>query len=292
MSNDKKKPEAKHPPKPTGSETNKKRRSWGKIIDPRSDQSALVPYVISPRCTALLSRQPCLQWNAAEDATHYTVNLHAEGKGIIWQTETPDTQLVYPGKPPLEVGLEYWLVVEANPGTSSCKDESPEALSFQLLNDDQGQQVQAQVQQAQQESTGDDRVLAIVQIYQRYDLRAAAIPLLETAIQQGSQFAILHKTLGDLYSTIGLFLKAEAIYQKTISLAEDADDLEMQAAVAASFGTVHNALGDRTEARDWLKQAKYGYEALGKTAKVKALEQTLFSLDQHQIGDDECDAPV
>lgn len=256
----------------------KKAKKPFRIIDPRGGVNPLIPYVIRPRRTALLDPLPTLEWNAAQDATGYSVYLQVAGE-TIWETETEETRLVYTGEPSLEPDVDYQLLVEANTGTSSSDDDMPDGVAFQLLSSSKAQQVQAAMQQARQAFTAEKQPLAVLSIYRTYELRAEAIHLLETAIQQGSRGVEIHQALGELYSEVGLILKAEETYREAVRLAEDTDDLVAQAAAAAGLGTVYAGLKKQGEALYWLTQAKYGYEALGEMEVVKALQERLVNLD-------------
>jgi len=275
MSNDPKQNQPEKNPKPSHlpQKPSKTKKRKPKIIDPRRCVDPLIPYIINPRRTALLGHLPNLQWNAVQDATCYSVSLQAFEE-TIWQTKIAETQLVYLGASPLESGVEYTLLVEADTGTSSSDDAMSGSIAFRLLDDTKMQKIQTAMQQSKQIQE-ENQIHKTISLYRSYELRAEAIKLLETEIQQGHQVEGYHQILGELYSEVGLSLEAETAYLKAVELAEDTDDLGAQAAAAVGLGNVYVALKTQDEALYWLTQAKYGYEALADMEAVKVLEGML-----------------
>ncbi|MDJ0577978.1 MAG: hypothetical protein QNJ65_22815, partial [Xenococcaceae cyanobacterium MO_234.B1] len=79
----------------------------------------IIPYIISPRNTALLNNRPILRWNAVPGATRYEVLVQDASLTLDWQTETSNTEIEYPGEPPLQPDSYYLLIVETDKGNSS-----------------------------------------------------------------------------------------------------------------------------------------------------------------------------
>lgn len=97
-----------------------------------------IPYIISPRRTALLNKQPILRWNAVIGAKSYTVSV--EGDNVNWTKQVSDTQLVYPGEQPLQPGGRYLLTIVADTGATSMEEPvKPGGLNFSLLDATQSQ---------------------------------------------------------------------------------------------------------------------------------------------------------
>ena len=70
----------------------------GKIIGKQNDNAPggddpNIPYIISPRRTAVLDSQLTLRWNPAPGATRYTVQLI--GPNMNWETEVSGTEVTY-----------------------------------------------------------------------------------------------------------------------------------------------------------------------------------------------------
>ena len=273
MSSKPKSSQSNPPPKPPKPPKSRKPR----LIDPRSDYNPLIPYIIRPRRTALLDRQPLLRWNGVPQATRYIVSFRTR-KGTVWQVDTSETQLVYPGDPALEPGVEYLPIVESDTGVSSRDEAVPSMAKFRLLDLETVAQVQAEVEQARQEWTGEMQTLAVAYVYMKSELRAEAIDLLEAVVEEGSQMAAIYLTLGELYVEVGLSLKAKPFYLRAIELASEAGDLEEKTMAAVGLGEVSEALGNVEEAIARLNEAKEGYAALGDEEAVKELEEKLAEL--------------
>lgn len=233
--------------------------------------SETIPYIISPRNTFLLTNRPLLRWNAVPGASRYRVELR--GGGLDWQTETSSTQIKYPGNPPLEAGSRYLLSVTTDKRVSSEAEEGAN-LRFSRLDASQIDSVRAGVNQLQQEQlTKEAKGLALADLYQEYQLNAEAIELLENLVKEGTQTPVVYQLLGDIYSQVGLSLQARNHYSKALELARGERDLEGQAEATFGLATAEYALGKRSEAKEWLTQARANYQSLGDNLKIEEIEQ-------------------
>ncbi len=189
-------------------------------LDPR------IPYIISPRRTLLLTDKPVLRWNPVAGATSYTVSIVSE-EGILWeQKDVRETQLVYPGVPPLKPGVEYKLIVLADSGASSEKEDG-QGRSFQLLGAGEAKHVREAVDLLERQSlSGDDKALLQAYLYRGYYLRAEAIETLEKQAASGSKNPEVYRLLGDLYLQVGVTPLAEKNYMEAIQLYEAAGDAQ------------------------------------------------------------------
>jgi hypothetical protein len=252
-------------------------RRPGDIIPPRSSTNPLIPYIISPRRTLLLNPLPTLRWNAVPGALSYSVSLIGD-EDVIWEEQVSETEVVYPGEPPLEPGVDYLLIVDADTGASSQEEEFP-SLGFSLLDETEATVVRDSLKQLASLELADEALaLATVNLYIGYDLKAEAIETLEALVKQGSQTATVHRTLGKLYQEVGLTRLALTRYLRAAELAAEVEDVEGQAAVAVGLGQVYQAVADSEAARRWLTQAGDGYAALGDRQRVSELEEQLAKL--------------
>lgn len=230
-----------------------------------------IPYIISPRRTTLLSSQPPLfRWNPIPNATGYSVTL----VGGNWETETSEPQALYSGDP-LEPGRSYLLIVEASTGASS-REEPPNGLNFQILDEQIAQTVREKRAKIEQQPLSESgKTLAIAQLYRQHHLIAKAIALLETLTESGAATAAIDRQLGDLYfENLALVAPAERYYARAIERVSP-NDLEAQAAIQAGLGRSQMALGKTETARRWLTLARQGYETLGDCHKAKAVARLL-----------------
>lgn len=243
----------------------------------RSSDISSIPYIISPRATVLLSERPTLRWNTVPTATQYIISISAED--LVWETETNQTELVYPmDQPPLKPGIVYSLSVEANNGKRS-QDEGVPGLGFSLIDKGQAQQVIASSEKlAGLALSKESWAYAQAQIYTSHGLIAEAIEVLETQVEAGSQAAAIFRMLGDLYQKIGLNSLAEAPYVKAIELAQTSGDVEGLAAAQASLGEVYIALGNSDQAVQLLTRAQAGFAKLGDMQRANQIEPTLETI--------------
>jgi hypothetical protein len=225
----------------------------------------LIPYIISPRMTCLLSRQPILRWNAVTGVTTYTISIH----GVDWVTKTTTTQFVYPtDAPPLRPGVTYLLLVEADNGRAS-REESAPGLGFSLLEPDEAEPVRADEARLHNLAlSAEAESYALAHLYAGHELVAEAVDLLEELAAGDSQEAAVYRTLGDLYHSIGLERLAEARYLRAEELAGEAGDVEGQAAALAGLGEVYASLGNKDQALVHWQQALKHYQAIGDAAQA------------------------
>ena len=121
-------------------------RRGGSTIPPRGDTNALIPYIISPRNTLVLTDKPVLRWNASPGATSYVVSIKTNKGDVIWETQVETTEVVYPGQPPLKPGVNYVMTVIAdNERSSEEEEEDISELQFRLLDETERQPVQTEI---------------------------------------------------------------------------------------------------------------------------------------------------
>ena len=92
-------------------------RNGSQLGNVRGPTDNLIPYIISPRATQLLTFTPTLRWNSVPGTTSY--NVRVRGGDVDWSTEVEGTEIEYPGDPPLEPDVWYLLIIEADNDKSS-----------------------------------------------------------------------------------------------------------------------------------------------------------------------------
>ncbi|ACK65615.1 conserved hypothetical protein [Rippkaea orientalis PCC 8801] len=238
-----------------------------------------IPYIISPRNTTILTNRPLLQWNKVPGATRYTVKL--EGSGLDWQTETTNTEILYPGEPILQPGGYYRLVVTTEDPKVSSKDEQGANLSFNILDKAKVESINAEVAKIkQQELTPEAEKLAIAYLYETSGLKADAITILSELVAQKTQTMAGYKLLGDLYLQVGLNKQAKEAYLQSLELAEKSGDLEGQAESQFGLGEANYGLTGKDKALECLKKAQQSYLALGDESKVQEVENRIKQINK------------
>ncbi|NEO85999.1 MAG: hypothetical protein F6J87_17345 [Spirulina sp. SIO3F2] len=227
-----------------------------------------VPYVLSPRLSAILNPQPTLRWLPVAGATRYTVTV--KGGQVLMRQETTETQLLYSGVP-LQPGRSYTVVVEADTGASS-EDDKVESISFTLLTPEERAAVQAEVAELRQRITDpEEQQLAIANFYIERGLMAAAIELLEARWQEHPS-AELAMRLGNLYFYwLQLADPSEYYYQQARELAGEAPSLT-RAVALAQLGHVQAKKRQPEAAIASWQAAQAIYRARGDIEKVEELD--------------------
>jgi hypothetical protein len=248
------------------------------IQSTRGGNDPFIPYIISPRKTKLLNANPLLSWHPAPGAISYKVDLTVAG-GTIWTTDTSETNMVYPGIPALQPGVNYLLVVTAEVSANiptdtptdvptnkkiTSNDEGINGLGFTLLNPADRQRInEAHSRISGLQLAPDAESLALANLYQGNGLVAEAAQILETLAENQSQASAVYRKLGDLYLQISLNLLAEKNYRIALGLSQTDGDVEGQAMAQNGLGEANAALGRIDEAKNWFNQALDIYKALG-----------------------------
>jgi tetratricopeptide (TPR) repeat protein len=242
----------------------------GRTVRARSPQDALVPYVIYPRNTSVLSDRPDLEWNSVPGSERYTVSL-MNGDTVVWTKEVTDNEMSYPSEADaLQPGIDYTLLIQASSGASSTEDDQP---IFRLLSAPEAKVVQqAEALLASQPTTVETALLR-ANLYAGAGLYSESIKTLKALLAEGNQSPEVYRQLGDLYAESGLTLLAEDIYLQAIPLAKE--NLEEQANLQVALGELYEAIGENQESSRWLTQAKESYAKLGNQYQVSQLEQRL-----------------
>ncbi|BAU10740.1 unknown protein [Leptolyngbya sp. NIES-3755] len=282
---------------------------WG-LLRVRGTQSAaviggidtIIPYLLSPRHTLLLSNTPTFRWNAVPEVKQYTIQLKSP-KGIIWETNTRSTQITYLGNPALQPGIAYSVIVKASNGKSSEQDgignQRSTTLDFRILRPSEAETVKAEVNAIVQSSTTSEvKTLRLAEYYsnyvlpeaaisaygltaplfETYSLTTASIEILEAQLKQGKPSPILHRTLGNLYWQIGLAQPAIAHYTKAIDLVRSSLDLEEWTLSNFSLGQIYTTTNSTANALNAYQQARIGFLFLGNTPRVNLVESRIREL--------------
>jgi hypothetical protein len=245
--------------------------------DPRSPSNPDIPYIISPRQTLLLTDKPKLRWNQVLGVKSYDVSLQ-KGNSVVWQTKVNTNEIMYPGKPKLELNEEYLLVVKADKDKFST-DEIPYARGFRLLSAQEAQLVTTAITHLNNQKVP-DRVKALQSafFYIGSDLKSEAIEVLEALINSGVKESYVYRKLGNLYWETGVNLIAETNYLNAHKVAIAQKDIIQQAEIAEALADLYIDIEDQKTALDWLTQARNSYKTLGNTQRVEELDTQLKEL--------------
>jgi hypothetical protein len=268
----------------------------GDLVNVVGGSDPTIPYIISPRRTWLLNNKPLLKWNPIPGANSYKVRV--KGEGIDWQTQVIKNEVVYAGEQPLQPGVTYLLLVEANTGQSSQRekasslneggtlpfyeDDKYAGWGFSVLPEEDAKAVHENIKRILTwefwELPEDTKTLAVADVYISNDLYAEAIDTLETLVQKNSQAPGVYQLLGDLYGHVGLNLLAEARYLQAVEFAKAAEDPEAEANARAGLARVYAITGNLDSATKQFEQAQAKYKSLGDTQRASDIERNLTEL--------------
>jgi hypothetical protein len=242
----------------------------------RNANDPTIPYLISPRNTYILTRQPTLTWNSVAGATSYQVQV--SGPGVNWKTQVSQPQVVYSGSEALQGGKRYWVTITAHNGVSTKDKDNP---GFTVLSDADTQRVKTEISQLQQQPLSDEsKVLALAHLYRSNELNAEAIAVLEKAVKQENKTTTVYQLLGSIYQQVGLNQLAKEPYLTGLNLAKAEHNWEAQAMIQESLGEVEETLDKLKDALQRYQEAQGSYRVLGDEEKVQKLQQKMDDLNR------------
>lgn len=240
-----------------------------------------IPYVISPRSTRLLSSTPLLRWRAADGASYYTACLRPVSEKCIWKAQTEDTQVRYPGDPPLLPGKMYILEVTADNHRTSAEDVAP-GTEFQIIQVGERSRIEAALALLKSAPLTDaERNFAIAQFYAAKDLKADALEVIRELERTDVSLPRLSLLAGDLYRGSALPVEAADAYAQAAALATSPalEDAEAGAQAHMSLGAIFVELGEIDTAKAAYQTARKLFVRLGDSTSVTKVDEELDKLE-------------
>jgi uncharacterized small protein (DUF1192 family) len=245
-----------------------------------------VPYVISPRNTALLSGEAMtLRWNPVAGATEYTVSI--QGEGVDWTTTVPDTSVTVPETVSFEPNYTYSVTVMTDTGLSSAEGIP---VRFAVVPIGEATRIQAQVADiACLCLEPDEETIAIALLYlefqnsdpdwDSYALNQAALDVLTARIEAGTQSAQVYLLQGEAYQTMGLPLLAQDAFQQGLALAEATEQQELQAQAHLGLAAVAARQTEYRAALEQLAAALTLYEVMEDEERVTEVQDRIEAVE-------------
>ncbi|NER85166.1 MAG: tetratricopeptide repeat protein, partial [Leptolyngbya sp. SIO1D8] len=240
---------------------------------PPRDFDSQLPYVISPRNTALLGvTQPMIRWNSLEGAQEYRVLLFTDSPdNPVWTTQISTPEVRYDG-PELQRDTRYRLEITADNGLSSSADI---AVGFTLLSESEADRITREVAVLEEINLNPDaEALGLALSYQGYEhedpaqdtdspLNQAALEVLQARIDDGTDNSLIYVMQGDIYFSVGLPLRAQEHYQQALTLATKTGQLQGQAGSQDGLALLAQGRGELSEAIAYTEEALALYEVMG-----------------------------
>lgn len=235
------------------------------------------PYIISPRRTYLLNKQPTIHWNEIPGATSYKVSI-MNGSEVHWQQEVVGTKVVYPGEPLLNSCILYSIKIESNNNLSSESVSDHPGWGFRVLDEELIYNLQTAIANIKQKSADELSALELVSLYMEYGLFTEAIEELERLANTKNQIAEVYCTLGELYSHVGLHWRAKEPFEKALIILETIGDVKGKIVVKVELAQVKAALETNNEANALLQEAQSDFETLADGDQQKEIQEILEGL--------------
>lgn len=257
---------------------------------------ASVPYVISPRNAWIQNPNPSqpytIRWNPVEGANRYTVRLwrwtfeRDRPEVALWETTTVDdtNELPFPFLVPLEPGNYYSIEVVTDTGVSSDLDEGYYESGFQLLFNEDYEELRLQldslpapetdISQADT-TTREEAQLAKAGVFFLEEMYADALAALQSLVNSPTASDLVYTALGDTYSQSGLNQLAIEAYGQALTLATAQGDTLSTATIRVNLADVHATLGLFDDALEHLRQARNDYAQLDEAIEVARLDRRI-----------------
>ncbi|MEM8613623.1 MAG: tetratricopeptide repeat protein [Cyanobacteria bacterium P01_H01_bin.105] len=263
----------------------------GRIV---GGNDASIPYVISPRNAWI--QQPSaaepytIRWNPVEGARRYTVRIwrwtleRDRPETVLWEETTADATnyLLFPPLVPLELGNYYSIQVVTDTGMSSDLDEGYYESGFQLLFEEDYEQLRSQLEMLVPTETTltngeptEETTLARAGIFFLEEMYADALALLQSLADSPTASDLVYTALGDTYSQSGLNQLAIDAYSQALALSIDNSDLLSEAVIRVNLANVYATLGLFDDTLQHLRQARDIYKQLEEEAEIIRLERRI-----------------
>ena len=244
-------------------------RPWLDVVALRAEPNASIPYIISPRNTALLSNQPLLRWHSLEGVELYTVSVVGDDGYTRSAKEVSESHLEWPADwPPIQPEANYVVVIEGGDKRSDAGTQGNVGLGFWLLPEKEAAVVrekEAILRSVGLEPPAVD--LLIAEIYTYYSLQAEAVRLLES-LAAGQNAASVWLSLGQAYLDMGLAVQASTAFEEALASAQQMGEREAEAAALVGAGLASRYMNDESAGRASLEAAQTLYEQIGDLAAV------------------------
>ncbi len=258
---------------------------------------ASIPYVISPRNAWIQNPNPSqpytISWNPVEGAHRYTVRIwlwtfeRDRPEIAVWETITVDaiSELPFPVLVPLDPGNYYSIEVVTDTGVSSNLDEGYYESGFQLLFDEDYEELRFQLDSLPavdesdptvvDESTLEEAQLAKAGVFFLEEMYADALAALQPLADRPTASDLVYTALGDTYSQSGLNQLAIEAYEQALALAITNGDILSEATIRVNLADVHATLGLFDNTLEHLRQARDAYAQIDEEIEVARLDRRI-----------------
>jgi hypothetical protein len=257
-------------------QTGRPPRPWSDVAALRGEEKQQIPYIISPRNTALINDRPALRWHALSGTDSYTVSLISEDGQDREPVQVNTNESAWPeGWQPLTPGANNILIVEGGEKRSDEGNTTHTGLGFWLLETDESQDINAQERHLRDRPISTNAAdLLVAELYLSYGLRAEAAELLLKLVESDGTPAV-RLALGRVYLEMGVSAEAEASFQQALAAAEEAGELEMKAAALVGLGLTARQTKEEALAEEHLQEARTIYEQIGDQSGIDEVTQLL-----------------
>ena len=252
---------------------------------PRDPFNLALPYLLSPRNTALMDPENLvLMWNPVLGANSYRVQV--EGRRVNWAVEVDEPKVRFSNVAALQPNYRYTVVITADNGVSS-RNGPP--VGFTVLPAAEVERVHQQVDAIQAQGLEPDiEAIALAMLYLDYEhsdpgwrsyaLNQAALEVLAARVEAGTENSAIYRLQAQAYLASGLPLLARGSYEQALALGQALEQREIQAKSQIGLGEIAAGQTVYCEAIAHLRAAQTLYDELGDREQVEALQARIETL--------------
>jgi hypothetical protein len=251
-------------------------RPWPDVAALRGESGGEVPYVISPRNTALINPTPPLEWHPLSGVNDYTLSILSDDGIERTPFSTNGNESVWPEDwSPLEAHATYVLIVEGNGVQSDQGNETHSGLGFWLLDPEVAEDVTQQSNQLAKLVLNEPaKKLLVAELYLNHQLRSEAVQTLEV-IASGSQDSAIWLIVGKGYLELGLPVESIQAFGQALKIAQDRGEAEAQASAHFGLGLALDLYNDAEEAQSHFQEALGLFNQIGDKEQAVEVERQI-----------------
>lgn len=260
---------------------------------PRDPFDQGLPYVLSPRNTALMAPENLLlTWNPVPGATSYQVQI--KGRGVAWAVEVGEPQVTFTDRAGLQPNYRYGVVITAViTADNRVSSGNGPPVGFTVLPAAEVERVKQAVEQIQSQGLEPDiEAIALAMLYldykhsdpdwRSYALNYSALQVLAARIEAGTENPTLYLLQAEAYLAGDLPLWAQASYEQAMALGQRLQQREIQAKSQVGLGEIAAGQTDYPGAIAHLQAAQTLYGELGDRQQVGALQNRISTLEKER----------
>jgi hypothetical protein len=251
-------------------------RPWADVAALRGEEAGDIPYVISPRNTALALSRPPLQWHGLDGVDSYSLSVLSDDGVERLTVQATGDHMDWPAEwQPIVPDATYVLIVEGGGKKSDADNPTHSGLGFWLLDNAESAALNIQKEQLLNLKIGQEaQQLLVSELLLDHQMRFEALQMVEGLLTEHQSPTVLLGA-GKIYLELGLPNEAGLAFSQTIQSGEERGELEAQGQAHYGLGLAYKQTNEEDAARIQLEKALALFQQIGDNAQVAEIEKLL-----------------